>query len=163
VTLATIDFVIGGVLVISLFFGTWRGLVKEAISILAWVSSFFVSITFVSELSEILLKSLGTHFFSFPLSFFLLFIGTMLFFSLVSFLMSEVLRASGLKGFDKLLGALFGLAKGTTIVAVACVVSRFFVPQTYSIWYESSVFVPQFVQIFDFVWGLFWDAPPSIY
>ena len=159
----TIDFVIGGVLVISLFFGTWRGLVKEAISILAWVSSFFVSITFVSELSEILLKSLGTPFFSFPVSFFLLFIGTMLFFSLVSFLLSEVLRASGLKVFDKLLGALFGLAKGTTIVAVACVVSRFFVPQTYSIWYESSVFVPHFVQIFDFVWEFFWDAPPSIY
>ena len=87
----------------------------------------------------------------------------MLFFSLFSFLMSEVLRASGLKGFDKLLGALFGLAKGTTIVAVACVVSRFFVPQTYSIWYESSVFVPHFVQIFDFVWEFFWDAPPSIY
>ena len=161
--MATIDFVIGGVLVISLFFGTWRGLVKEAISILAWVSSFFVSITFVSELSEILLKSLGTPFFSFPVSFFLLFIGTMLFFSLVSFLLSEVLRASGLKVFDKLLGALFGLAKGTTIVAVACVVSRFFVPQTYSIWYESSVFVPHFVQIFDFVWEFFWDAPPSIY
>ena len=161
--MATIDFVIGGVLVISLFFGTWRGLVKEAISILAWVSSFFISITFVSELSEILLKSLGTQIFSFPLSFFLLFIGTMLFFSLVSFLMSEVLRASGLKGFDKILGALFGLAKGTTIVAVACVVSRFFVPQTYTIWYESSVFVPQFVQLFDFVWGVFWDVPPSIY
>ena len=161
--MATIDFLISGVLVISLFFGTWRGFVKEVISILAWVSSFFISITFVSELSEILLKSLGTHFFSFPLSFFLLFIGTMLFFSLVSFLMSEVLRASGLKGFDKLLGALFGLAKGTTIVAVACVVSRFFVPQTYLIWYESSAFLPHFVQIFDFVWGLFWDAPPSVY
>ena len=69
-TLATIDFVIGGVLVISLFIGTWRGLVKEAISILAWVSSFIISITFVSELSEILFKSLGTQFFSFPLSFF---------------------------------------------------------------------------------------------
>ena len=161
--MATIDFVIGGVLVISLFIGTWRGLVKEAISILAWVSSFIISITFVSELSEILFKSLGTQFFSFPLSFFLLFIGTMLFFSLVSSLMSEVLRASGLRGFDKLLGGLFGLAKGMTIVAVACVVSRFFVPQTYSIWYESSVFVPQFVEIFDFVWGLFWDAPPSLY
>ena len=161
--MATIDFLISGVLVISLFFGTWRGFVKEVISILAWVSSFFISITFVSELSEILLKSLGTHFFSFPLSFFLLFIGTMLFFSLVSFLMSEVLRASGLKGFDKLLGALFGLAKGATIVAVACVVSRFLVPQTYSIWYEGSIFMPHFVQIFDFVWGLFWDAPPSIY
>ena len=45
-TLATIDFVIGGVLVISLFIGTWRGFVKEAISILAWVSSFIISITF---------------------------------------------------------------------------------------------------------------------
>ena len=71
-TLATIDFVIGGVLVISLFIGTWRGLVKEAISILAWVSSFIISITFVSELSEILIKYLGTLFLSFPLSFFLL-------------------------------------------------------------------------------------------
>ena len=86
--MATIDFVIGGVLAISLFIGTWRGLVKEVISILAWVSSFIMSITFVSELNEILFKSLGTQFFSFPLSFFLLFIGTMLFFSLVSFPLS---------------------------------------------------------------------------
>ena len=124
----TIDFVILGVLVISLFFGIWRGLVKEAISILAWVSSFFISITFVSALSEILFESLGSRFISLPLSFALLFIGTMMFFSLVSFLMNEVIRASGLKSFDKLLGALFGLAKGTTIVAVLCAVSRFLAP-----------------------------------
>ena len=160
--MTTIDFVIIGVLALSLFFGTMRGLVKEAISILAWVSSFFVSITFVSELNEILLEPLGTKFFSFPLSFLLLFIGTMVFFSFISFLMSEVLKLSGLKSFDKILGALFGLAKGVTIVAVVCVVARFFAPQTYTLWYESSVLVPQFVKIFDLVWEIFWGAPPSV-
>ena len=98
-----------------------------------------------------------------PLSFFFLFVGTMVFFSLISFLMSEVLRVSGLKSFDKLLGALFGLAKGTTIVAVVCVVSRFLAPQTYALWYETSILVPQFVRIFDFVWNIFWDTPPSVY
>ena len=136
---------------------------KEAISILAWVSSFFISITFVSELSGMLFESLGSRFISLPLSFALLFIGTMVFFSLVSFLMNEVIGASGLKSFDKLLGAVFGLAKGTTIVAVLCAVSRFFAPQTYALWYESSVLVPQFVRIFDFVWAIFWDTPPSVY
>ena len=136
---------------------------NEAISILAWVSSFFISITFVSELSGMLFESLGSRFISLPLSFALLFIGTMVFFSLVSFLMNEVIRASGLKSFDKLLGAIFGLAKGTTIIAVLCAVSRFFAPQTYALWYESSVLVPQFVRIFDFVWAIFWDTPPSVY
>ena len=136
---------------------------KEAISILAWVSSFFISITFVSELSGMLFESLGSRFISLPLSFALLFIGTMMCFSLVSFLMNEVIRASGLKSFDKLLGAVFGLAKGTTIIAVLCAVSRFFAPQTYALWYESSVLVPQFVRIFDFVWAIFWDTPPSVY
>ena len=136
---------------------------NEAISILAWVSSFFISITFVSELSGMLFESLGSRFISLPLSFALLFIGTMLFFSLVSFLMNEVIKASGLKSFDKLLGAVFGLAKGTTIIAVLCAVSRFFAPQTYALWYESSVLVPQFVRIFDFVWAIFWDTPPSVY
>ena len=136
---------------------------NEAISILAWVSSFFISITFVSELSGMLFESLGSRFISLPLSFALLFIGTMVFFSLVSFLMNEVIRASGLKSFDKLLGAVFGLAKGTTIIAVLCAVSRFFAPQTYALWYESSVLVPQFVRIFDFVWAIFWDTPPSVY
>ena len=136
---------------------------KEAISILAWVSSFFISITYVSELSGMLFESLGSRFISLPLSFALLFIGTMVFFSLVSFLVNEVIRASGLKGFDKLFGAVFGLVKGTTIIAVLCAVSRFFAPQTYALWYESSVLVPQFVRIFDFVWAIFWDTPPSIY
>ena len=136
---------------------------NEALSILAWVSSFFISITFVSELSGMLFESLGSRFISLPLSFALLFIGTMVFFSLVSFLMNEVIRASGLKSFDKLLGAIFGLAKGTTIIAVLCAVSRFFAPQTYALWYESSVLVPQFVRIFDFVWAIFWDTPPSVY
>ena len=152
-----------GVLMISFFVGIWRGLVKEGISILAWVSSFFISITFVSELSEILSEPIGSQLISFPLSFFFLFVGTMVFFSLISFLMSEVLRVSGLKSFDKLLGALFGLAKGTTIVAVVCVVSRFLAPQTYALWYETSILVPQFVRIFDFVWNIFWDTPPSVY
>ena len=136
---------------------------KEAISILAWVSSFFISITYVSELSGMLFESLGSRFISLPLSFALLFIGTMVFFSLVSFLMNEVIRASGLKSFDKLLGAVFGLVKGATIIAVLCAVGRFFAPQTYALWYESSVLVPQFVRIFDFVWAIFWDTPPSVY
>ena len=161
--MTTIDFVILGVLMISFFVGIWRGLVKEGISILAWVSSFFISITFVSELSEILSESIGSQLISFPLSFFFLFVGTMMFFSLISFLMNEVVRVSGLKGIDKLLGALFGLAKGTIIVAVVCVVSRFFAPQTYALWYETSILVPQFVRIFDFVWNIFWDTPPSVY
>ena len=69
----------------------------------------------------------------------------------VPFLMNEVIRAGGLKSFDKLLGALFGLAKGTTIVAVLCAVSRFLAPQTYALWSESSALVPQFVRFFDFV------------
>ena len=136
---------------------------KEAISILAWVSSFFISITYVSELSGMLFESLGSRFISLPLSFALLFIGTLVFFSLVSFLVNEVIRASGLKSFDKLLGALFGLAKGTIIVAVLCAVSRFLAPQTYALWSERSALVPQFVRFFDFVWTIFWDTPPSVY
>ena len=136
---------------------------KEAISILAWVSSFFISITFVSELSGMLFESLGSSFISLPLSFALLFIGTMVFFSLVSFLISEFMRVGGLDSLDKLLGALFGLGKGATIVAVVCAVSRFFAPQTYTLWHESSVLVPHFVQIFDLVWNIFWDTPPTVY
>ena len=142
--------------------GIWRGLVKEAISILAWVSSFFISITFVSELSGMLFESLGSLYFP-TLEFCSAVYRNYGVFSLVSFLMNEVIRASGLKSFDKLLGAVFGLAKGTTIIAVLCAVSRFFAPQTYALWYESSVLVPQFVRFFDFVWTIFWDTPPSVY
>ena len=160
---ATIDWVILLGLFLSLLFGAWRGLVKEALSLLSWVSAFFVSISFVSDLSPFFAQLMGAEIFAFPLSFLSLFVGTMLVFSSVSFLLNEALVFGGLKGLDRFMGVVFGIVRGSLIVVIVCVICRFLAPGTYSQWHEDSIFVPQFMQVFDYIWDLVWETPPLVY
>ncbi len=114
-----IDYAVFGVLAASVIWGAWRGLVREAIAILGWVIAFLAANLFAGPLGESMPHAIPTPELRLAAAFVAIFIGSLVLTSLVGLLLSKAAHAVGLAGLDRVLGALFGVARGVLIVLAA--------------------------------------------
>jgi len=110
------DWAVLTVVVLSSLLGMWRGLVSEILALLAWVAAFFaarmwggLAATFLSAW----LKDPGLRQVA---GFAMVFLGTLLLFAALSFLLSRFLRMIGLGLVDRFLGTLFGVVRSLLMV-----------------------------------------------
>ena len=89
-----LDYALIGVLVISVAWGVWRGLVREAISLAGWVIAFLVANLFAAPLAELLTKSLPRPEWHLPLAFVVIFLLTLTLATLVGDRKSTRLNSS---------------------------------------------------------------------
>ncbi len=149
-----LDYVFTGIFFLFVLLSLWRGLVREIISILAWVVGLFVGITFAPRLAALFadsssVQSAGASVseqmagssssFSIGLCFVVLLVGTLIIGAIINYFMSVVVQASGLGIFNRLLGGIFGFVKAF-IIELAII---FFVQMTaYAdtpVWKQSEV------------------------
>ncbi|MEY2634019.1 MAG: putative colicin production protein [Pseudomonadota bacterium] len=112
------DYLILGILLASLLLGVWRGVIGEIIALAAWVLAFVAARAFGSEVGNALFSSLGDPGWRSAAGFAALFFGVLAIMGLARLAMSNLVRAIGLGLADRLLGLLFGLARGGLIVLV---------------------------------------------
>jgi membrane protein required for colicin V production len=123
--MATFDIVvlvvIGAMIVVSMS----RGLVAEIASMVIWLVSFIGAKMFAIPLSDIIFASIEPKSLSIALTFGVLFI--VLFFAqrLAKNTLTAGLKAIGLGGVNRLLGACFGFVKGVLIVTIVVLVCAF--------------------------------------
>jgi membrane protein required for colicin V production len=114
-----LDYTVLGVLAASVIWGAWRGLVREVISILGWVIAFLAANLFAGPLGEAMPQGIPTPELRLAAAFMAIFIGSLIVTSLIGLLLSKAVHAVGLAGLDRVLGALFGVARGALIVLAA--------------------------------------------
>jgi membrane protein required for colicin V production len=114
-----IDYAVLGVMAISIAWGAWRGLVREVVSLGGWIIAFLAANLLSGPAGEALPESLGGPEVRVLLAFIGIFIVALALATLVALLLSKILKAAGLAGLDRTLGAIFGVARGLLIV-VAC-------------------------------------------
>ena len=112
------DYTVLAVVGISMLLGVMRGLVREALNLLAWIAAFWVANAYAGDIARLLPEAIPTESVRFIAAFVLLFLGALLLMSLVTIALAELVKTLGLGGFDKGLGALFGLARGVLIVLI---------------------------------------------
>ena len=113
-----LDYAVLGVLVISVAWGVWRGLVREVISLAGWVIAFLAANLFAGPLGEALPESIPGPELRVFIAFIVVFLLTLTVTTLAGLLFSRMVKAAGLGGLDRTLGALFGVARGV-LIAVA--------------------------------------------
>jgi membrane protein required for colicin V production len=112
------DYAVLGVLVVSIIWGAWRGLVREVISVAGWVLAFLAANLFAGPLSVHLPNAIPSPELRFVTAFVVVFVATLAVTTLIALLLSKIVKTVGLRGLDRTLGSLFGVARGLLIVLV---------------------------------------------
>jgi len=108
------DYLVLFILTASVIISTMRGLIKEILSLAAWVIAFLAANAYGVKLAAFI--PLSEQSFRLITAFIALFIGVHLLMWILAMAIDSVIKASGLKLVDRGLGTLFGAARGCVIV-----------------------------------------------
>ena len=125
---------------LSFTFGIWRGLVREVLSLITWILALLVARSYSEAVAATLFNSFDNLTMRYVTAFALIFIGVMMLGTFVNFLMSKLLIFTGLRFVDRILGGLFGIARGVLIVVVGLFFSSFFLSQ--GEYWQNSKLIP---------------------
>lgn len=113
-----IDYILLAIIMISALLSLWRGFVKEALSLASWIVALWVALLFFHDLADWLARWIDAPSVRDGVGFGLLFVVTVLIGGLVGYLAGQLVSKTGLTATDRVLGMLFGIARGVVIVAV---------------------------------------------
>lgn len=136
------DYLILGVLVASMLLGIGRGFVREAIGLLAWLGGLWLAWRFAPLLEPYLGGAVGRPPVSTWTARALIVTAVLLLGWLLAGMLGYLLRHSGLSLLvDRLLGMLFGTARGAVVVAVFVMLGQF-VGLDRVAWWQRSQLMP---------------------
>lgn len=119
--MASVDWILLAVLVLSMMVGLWRGLVYEVLSVLGWLAAFFLAQLFAPKVAELLPMQSAAEPVRYAVAFVLTFIAAVFTAGLLAALIKKVVAAIGLRPVDRILGGLFGLVRGVVLLLAVTV------------------------------------------
>jgi len=112
------DFIVLGVIIISVIVSLMRGFVKEALSLTGWLVSLWVAMTFSSGMAELFGSSINDPTLRLLAAFVALFVLSLIVGSMINFFASQFVQRAGLTGVDRTIGAVFGFLRGILLVTI---------------------------------------------
>lgn len=156
-TLAIIDWVIVGVLGISTLLSIHRGFVKEALSLATWIAAVLIARLFAGQFTVVLEPYIETDSLRLGASYLIFFIATLVVGEMVNRLVSKFVKMTGLSGLDRLLGTVFGFARGGVIVLVFVALMHYVLAVEEDDWYRQSQLIPQLVIVIEEFGPVLWE------
>lgn len=132
------DVVLGGIIILSTLIGMARGLVRELLSMVAWVVSLWLAYRFAGSIAEAyVMQVVSDRSISYMLAFGLLFFVALFCFGLLNLVFAQLFARTGLGGIDVLFGLIFGLARGILFAALLVFCLRYTTFVEHSSWKQS--------------------------
>jgi membrane protein required for colicin V production len=135
--MTVVDVVVIFVILLSALFGVLRGFVKEAISLVKWVLATWIAATFAPKLSAML--PIESEAVSQATAFGLLFICVFIIGAIVSYVVVQFVKKTGLSSADRVFGLLFGFLRGGVIIVVFVVIGQAVSLSTQPWWQDSTM------------------------
>jgi membrane protein required for colicin V production len=145
-----IDIVIAVAMLVSVAVGIVRGFVKEAISIVALLVAIWAALYFGPEVGNISENWFKSEELQMWFGRVLVFLVILSLGGLLGWGISKLVHLSVLSGMDRMLGAVFGIARGILLVAVAIIGGQFAGFDNDGWWLESN-FIPQIEVVADWI------------
>ena len=114
-----------GLIGISALVSMVRGVVAEVASLITWVVAFMVAKLFAAPFADMALSSIQPHALAVVVAVLLLFVAAWLLQHFLRSLLTSAITAVGLGGVNRVLGGVFGAAKGVLLVTLAVLVCAF--------------------------------------
>lgn len=145
-TLIWPDYVIIAIILISTLISVFRGFVREALSLAMWVVAFWIAQMFFREMSVHLEPWISVPSMRLGATFAIIFFLVLIVGGLVTFLIGQLIDATGLSGTDRAIGMLFGIARGVLIVAALILVAGM-TPMPNDPWWQESALISHFEEM----------------
>lgn len=138
-----VDYALIGIIVLSGLIGLVRGLVQEALSLIAWVAAVWMALSFSQQLAPLLSGQIATESVRIMVAFATLFLVTLIFAAVANYLIGQLVDKTGLSGTDHLLGVVFGVVRGVAVIALLVLLAgATTLPQ--SLWWKQSSLIWNF-------------------
>ena len=134
--IAIFDLIIAVLIITSAIYGLYRGLIRELISLVAWVLAFFLAILFSPNFANLLDPTWAGETLRLIFSFSAIFVGVLIVSSFIQFVVRKFLSLVGLGSLDRFLGLVFGVVRGLVISTIMLVLFIELFPT--SSWTENS-------------------------
>ena len=137
------DILAFGVIAACIVMSMIRGVIAEAGSLFAWVISFLLAKTFAVPFSEVAFKSIQPHALGVTISFVVIFFLARFLQQFLRTILTNAASSMGLGSVNRVLGGVFGAAKGVLLVTLAVMVcAHTDLPETED--WQSSYSIPYF-------------------
>ena len=124
---------------LSMMLGAWRGFLYEVFSLLGWVAAFVLAKWFAADAAAWLPLQGASEALKTVVGFLAVFVASAFGFGLVSWLVRKVAEKVGLRPVDRVLGSLFGMARGLILLVFAAFVVGLTPWARESVWLESRL------------------------
>jgi membrane protein required for colicin V production len=133
-----VDYSIIGIMAISILIGLARGFVREAMSLITWVTALILGALYC-ETVAVWFSSISVQGIRLILAFILIVLSTLIVGGIISYLIGHIIRSTKFGVPDRIIGTLFGFVRGAVIVAViSLVINSTFIAQE-SFWKASTL------------------------
>ena len=145
-----VDIVFIAVISLSVIISLFRGLIREVMSLLIWIGSFWVAYNFVDIGANSLTSWIELPSARHLIAFVALFIAALIVGGMINFIVTKLVKKTGLSGTDRFFGMFFGALRGV----IAIVAITFFIqatPLSEDPWWQQSKLAPHFSKISEWV------------
>lgn len=156
-----VDWAMMGIIGLSTLLSLLRGFTREALSLAGWIAGFVLAYVFAGDLASRMAELISNITARYIAAWLLILVGTLLVSGFISMLMSRLVKVTGLGTLDRLLGTLFGFARGVVIVLVLVFVIRELLSPQDQAWLHQAQLMPQVDTLMN--WALLtlgqWNSP----
>ena len=138
-----VDVAILVIVALSAFVSLLRGFLREALSLTGWILAIWVALSFTDDVASLLVDHVELASVRQGIAFFSLFVSVLLATAVVNIVVGLLVDKTGLTGTDRVLGVVFGIARGVLVVVILVVLAGLTdVPE--DAWWRESMLLPRF-------------------
>jgi membrane protein required for colicin V production len=136
------DYVALGIVGLSLLFGLWRGVVGEIIALVAWVLAIIAALQFGATVGSMAFAGLADPALRTLAGCVVIFVGVLVIMAVFRMVVRSMVKALGLSVSDRILGMVFGLARGVLVCMVLVGLGGMTSAPTQSWWRGATLAAP---------------------
>jgi membrane protein required for colicin V production len=153
------DYAILAVIAISVLVGALRGFIKEVFSLLVWSAAFLIAYYFAADVADLMEDAVTLPSARTAMGFVGLFVAVLLVGGLMNYLLGRLVESTGLTGTDRLLGGVFGAARGLVLIIAVLLVAGF-TPIPADPWWKESLTIQRMMPLVSWAAG---HLPESVF
>jgi membrane protein required for colicin V production len=136
------DYVALAIVGFSVLLGVLRGFVREVIALGSWVVAFVLASAYGSDVASLLAQQIPDERWRVLAAVVALFFVVLVVMNIVAMLVSRLVKSAGLAVEDRLLGSVFGLARGVVVILVLVLGAGLTVLPRQPVWKDAMLAAP---------------------